>query len=72
MSFDQEKVIVEMTGYASEEFAAAALGIEPRTLRKNVIALSMPIRFRNTNGRNYQYKWDDVIKYIRSTSTEAA
>jgi hypothetical protein len=55
--------------WLDESLAAAMLNLEGRTLRRKCIAGDLPIHYRNTNGRAYQYNRRDLLKYQTQTST---
>lgn len=55
--------------WISEKDAASMLGLAPRTLRRHCRDASLPIHFRNTNGRNWQFSRKDIATYMNSSST---
>lgn len=57
------------TTWLSEEDAAETLGLQPRTLRKQVKSGAIDIDFRHTNGRNYQYSRKGILDFKKRTST---
>jgi hypothetical protein len=56
------------TTWVNEDTAAEMLGLQPRTIRLNVKSGSLPVKFRHTNGRNWQYSRKDIMKYKDKTS----
>ena len=59
--------------------AAEMLGMQPRTLRRKCtgykkkgveIAPELPINYRNTNGRSWQYSRKDIKAFMQNTSTQ--
>jgi hypothetical protein len=71
LTIQDDLAICEKTGWASERLASTAVGMQARTLRRNCIDGKINISFRNTNGRNYQYRWKEILKYQNETSTAA-
>lgn len=55
--------------WIDEGTAAKMIGRSARTLRRMVKAGDLPIDYRNTNGRAYQYNRRDLKKYLDNTST---
>lgn len=55
--------------WIDEATAAQMLGLAPRVLRRKVKAQEIPIDYRNTAGRNYQYNRRGLKKYLDETST---
>ena len=55
--------------WLSEVDAASMLGLAPRTLRRYCRDASLPINFRNTNGRNWQFSRKDITTYMNNSST---
>lgn len=49
--------------------AASMLGLAPRTLRRHCRDAVLPIHFRSTNGRNWQFSRKDITAYMNNTST---
>jgi hypothetical protein len=67
-----KKVSPEDHTWISEKEAAGILGYEwPRSMRLNVKKSAIPVSFRTTRGRNYQYSLEDIRKYQLETSTAA-
>lgn len=56
--------------WVCEEDAAAIVHLNARTFRRKVIAGKIPINFRHTNKRNYQYSRRDLVNWMKQTSTE--
>lgn len=59
------------TTWLDEKDAASALNLEPRTLRRYVKDSSNRlsiIKYRNTNGRKWQYSRKDIQRYKELTS----
>ena len=59
------------TTWLKEDMAAEMLGLKPRQLRnkvKEAEGLFGQIDYRNTNGRNWQYRRTDLLKYKELTS----
>lgn len=57
--------------WISEEIAAEMIGYDGRTFRRWVKAGKLPIDFRNTNGRRYQYNRKSILRYKENTSVQA-
>lgn len=58
--------------WINEKEAAGMLGYKyPRTLRDNAKTGNIPVVFRTTNGRRFQYSKEDIQKYQLETSTAA-
>ncbi|MBS1629390.1 MAG: helix-turn-helix domain-containing protein [Bacteroidetes bacterium] len=55
--------------WLNEEDAASMLGLAPRTLRRYCRDGALPINFRNTNGRNWQFSRKDILTYMNNSST---
>ena len=55
--------------WVTEQDAASMLGLAPRTLRRRCRDALLPINFRNTNGRNWQFSRKDITKYMNKSST---
>ncbi len=59
------------TTWLDEDTAAEMLGYAPRTLRLQVKKGAIPVDYRNTKGRNWQYSRKQLLNYKRDTSTAA-
>ena len=55
--------------WMSESDAAALLGYTPEWFRRKVKDSTIPIHFRNSNGRKYEYLTKDIMEYKERTST---
>jgi hypothetical protein len=64
----------EQITFINEEEAAKMLNIAPITLRRKVKNKihPVPINYRNTAGRKFQYVKEDIEAYQLKTSTIAA
>lgn len=60
------------TTWVAEDTAAQMLGLAPRTFRRYVKTRQQQfagIKYRNTNGRNWQYSRKDILNFKNLTST---
>lgn len=55
--------------WIAESIAAKMIGMEGRTLRRKAVSQQIKIHYRNNNGRAFQYKKQDLIRYQTLTST---
>jgi len=55
--------------WIDESTAAQMLNLSSRTLRTQCKSNKLPIHYRNTNGRHFQYSRKDLKEFLKQTST---